>query len=50
MLLDAHQEPDVDLVKELVGAPKAPVLVPEMGVLNVDLTAYDELLTAGGMS
>lgn len=50
MLLDAHQVPDVDLVKELVGAPRAPVLVPDMGVLNVDLAAYDELLTAGGMS
>jgi hypothetical protein len=50
MLLDAHQVPDVDLVKELVGAPRVPVLVPEMGVLSVDLTAYDELLTAGGMS
>ncbi|HEX5656666.1 MAG TPA: IS21 family transposase, partial [Polyangiales bacterium] len=50
MLLDAHQVPEVELVKELVGAPTAPALVPEMGVFNVDLTAYDELLTAGGMS
>jgi hypothetical protein len=50
MLLDAHQAPDVELVKELVGAPTAPALVPEMGVFSVDLTDYDELLTAGGMS
>jgi len=26
------------------------VLVPEMATLEVDLTAYDGLLTAGGMS
>jgi len=50
MLLDARQVPDVDLVRELVGAPRAAVLVPEMATLEVDLTAYDGLLTAGGMS
>jgi transposase len=50
MLLDARQVPDVDLVKELVGAPRAAAVVPEMGVPDVDLAAYDELLTAGGMS
>lgn len=50
MLLDAHQVPDVELVKELVGAPRLPVLVPEMGVFDVDLSAYDVLLQAGGVS
>jgi hypothetical protein len=50
MLLDAHQVPDVDLVKELVGTPRASVLVPLMAAPEVDLAAYDELLTAGGMS
>ncbi len=49
ILLDAHQVPEVERVKELVGAPTAPALVPELNVLNVDLTAYDELLTSGGM-
>jgi len=50
MLLDARQVPDVALVRELVGAPRTAVLVPEMATLEVDLTAYDGLLTAGGMS
>lgn len=50
MLLDARKVPDVELVKELVGAPRTSVLVPEMGVPDVDLAAYDALLTAGGMS
>jgi hypothetical protein len=50
MLLDAHQVPDVDLVKELVGAPNVAVLVPTMGVPDVDLKAFDALLSAGGLS
>lgn len=50
MLLDAKQVPDVELVRELAGTPKASVRVPEMSVPEVDLATYDELLTAGGMS
>jgi hypothetical protein len=50
MLLEARQVPDLDLVRELAGTPKASVRVPEMIVPEVDLGTYDELLTAGGMS
>lgn len=50
MLLDAQQVPNVDLVRDLVGSPKTSVIVPEMAPPHVDLDAYDELLTAGGMS
>lgn len=50
MLLDARKVPDVDLVKELACTPTPSALVPEMAAPEVDLAAYDELLTAGGMS
>lgn len=49
MLLDARQVPSVELVRELVGAPRT-VVVPDMAAPEVDLETYDELLTAGGMS
>lgn len=50
ILLDSRRVPDVDLVKELIGAPRTSVFVPEMTPLEVDLTTYDELLTARGIS
>jgi hypothetical protein len=50
MLLEVGQIPNVDLVKELTGSPTAEVRVPDMAVPEVDLSIYDELLTAGERS
>jgi hypothetical protein len=49
-LLDARKTPDVDAVKELIGAPTQQGQAPAMAEFEVDLGAYDELLTAGAFS
>jgi hypothetical protein len=49
-LLDAGRTPDVEAVKELIGAPTAVGHVPPMAALEIDLGAYDQLLTAGAMA
>jgi transposase len=50
MLLTARQTPDAETVKELLGARKSTGNVPPMAALEIDLGAYDELLTAGVMA
>ncbi len=50
MLLEAKRTPDVETLKELLGAPRSSGRVPPMAALEVDLSAYDELLTAGAKS
>lgn len=50
ILLDARHTPSVELVRELVVGPTTSTLAPEMVAPEVDLAAYDALLTAGGMS
>lgn len=50
MLLDARRTPDTESVKELLGTPRSIGNVPPMAALQIDLCAYDQLLTAGAMS
>jgi transposase len=50
MLLDAQKLPDVESLKAHLGTPRASGHVPLMAALEVDLGAYDELLTVGAIS
>jgi transposase len=50
MLLDARQTPDAETVKQLLGAGTVASSVPPMAALEIDLSTYDELLTAGAMA
>ena len=49
-LLNARQTPDIETIKELLGTPRSIGTVPPMAALQVDLGAYDELLTVGAIS
>ena len=49
-LLDAGRTPDVETVKDLMGAPRVVGAAPPMAALEIDLSAYDQLLTAGVMA
>jgi hypothetical protein len=48
--LDAREVPEVEAIKALTGAARAQPSTPAMVALEVDLSAYDELLEAGGQS
>jgi hypothetical protein len=49
-LLDARKVPDIETIRESLGTHKDHGHVPLMAALEVDLGAYDELLTAGAIS
>jgi hypothetical protein len=49
-LLDARKVPDIETIRESLGTHQDHGHVPLMAALEVDLGAYDELLTAGAIS
>lgn len=50
LLLDARRVPDVEAVKELIGAQREVANPPAIEVPIVDLESYDQILSAGGLS
>jgi transposase InsO family protein len=50
ILLDAGRTPDVETIKELIGTPRLVGTAPPMAALEIDLSTYDQLLTAGALS
>lgn len=50
MVLDARGVPDVESLKELIGAPRIPATAPHIAEPIVDLADYDLILSAGGMA
>lgn len=50
IVLDARGVPDVESLKELIGAPRTPATAPHIAEPIVDLADYDLILSAGGMA